>query len=85
MYFGVFFIVPTFVLPIASQLFFIQYGDFKTLNTVSGFYGPGAFLAWLLPALNTFLCSITIGTYNQSALDLAGFLGTVAYPIQICI
>lgn len=51
------------------------------MSTVSGYYGPGSVLAWLLAYGNTLFVHYTEAAADEiSKLDIVGFIGTASYP-----
>jgi hypothetical protein len=54
-------------------LVYLEYGGDINITNVSGFYGPGAVLAWLLTAV------LTAVSYRRAKLDPAGFTVTFVY------
>jgi len=60
----------------------IQTDNEQNLSSVSGFYGPGATLGWLLIAINTIYTSANRESETKrSKIDLASSIATGSYPL----
>lgn len=67
---------------VLGQFIVLRVGNMENLDSVSGFYGPGAVGAWLLACGNTLFLHFKDATADDiSNLDIAGFFGTACYPI----
>jgi hypothetical protein len=61
--------------PLLFGLIYVQRGSEKDFSNVSGFYGPGAVLAFLLITITTLF------SYIVDELDVAGSIATFVYAI----
>ena len=65
-----------------AQLTMIQADNEQNLSSVSGFYGPGATLGWLMIAINTIYISANRESETKkSKIDLASSIATGSYPL----
>lgn len=60
--------------PLFHGLVYLNYGEEMDFTNVSGFYGPGAVLAWLLTTVHTILSYL-----KEKKIDQAGFTAIFAY------
>lgn len=75
------FTLISFLLYLLVTLIQLKYVDDGDVSTVSGFYGPGSFLAWLLAAATTATCSPTKESVPSSRIEIATFIATFVYPL----
>ena len=76
-------VVAAFILPLVSLLTGVSYGARPEASAVSGFYGPGAFFAWLLSAGYTTFTYLADGSQASKTTpvvkpDIAAFIALLA-------